>query len=387
MIMVQDEEGRWWAKHRETGEWNYYDGSTWVQDTPPGYEGVAPEPTTDGSPTQPLVPPNPEAKHEEDRRRARPWILVVGLVGMVVLIAIAVNLVVSNIGGPEMDKVPDVVGKPRNEAEKVLKSTGFNVEVKMRQSSEEDAGNVVQQSPSGGGEAKRGSEVAIAVGEAPPSQKKPTPEEDSRPAPGYNRVRSPDGGLTVEAPQGWGVQTGADSEGEGDNWSYYVGESITSSITTARSLEGWYGGGEASGAYIVASRTLAQKYTYDELIYSALFANLPANHSCTTIRRPQDYERPPYSGLIQAYSGCDGVNSTYILVAAAPEGRECAVFVQARISSEADRGIVLHMLDTFEVNCGTIAKAKTADRSAESANVDKSITSRQEGSGPTRRQA
>ena len=222
----------------------------------------------------------------------------------------------------------------------------------------------------------------------PPDEGENTPpEEPTRPAPGYNLIQDPTGSLTLEAPSSWGVQTGSDSEGAGANWSAFIGEEITSSITTAPSLEAWYGGGEASGAYIVASRTLAQKYTYDELIYSALFANLPANHSCTTIGRPLDYERPPYSGQIQAYSGCDGVNSTYILAAAAPEGRECAVFVQARISSEADRGIVLHMLDTFEVNCGTIAKAKTTGRSAESANVDKSIPSRQEGSGPTRRQA
>jgi hypothetical protein len=37
-MMVQDDEGRWWAKSRETGAWYYYDGSTWIQGTPPGYE-------------------------------------------------------------------------------------------------------------------------------------------------------------------------------------------------------------------------------------------------------------------------------------------------------------------------------------------------------------
>lgn len=34
-MMVQDNVGRWWAKSRETGDWHYYDGSTWVRDTPP----------------------------------------------------------------------------------------------------------------------------------------------------------------------------------------------------------------------------------------------------------------------------------------------------------------------------------------------------------------
>ena len=38
LLMVQDDEGRWWAKSRKTGEWNYHDGSSWVGGTPPGYQ-------------------------------------------------------------------------------------------------------------------------------------------------------------------------------------------------------------------------------------------------------------------------------------------------------------------------------------------------------------
>jgi hypothetical protein len=225
-------------------------------------------------------------------------------------------------------------------------------------------------------------EKTSTVGENPP------PEEPAGPPPGYNLIQDPTGSLTLEAPSSWGVQTGSDSEGAGANWSTFVGEDITSSITTARSLEAWYGAaGEGSGAYIVTSSTLAQQYTNEALIYSGLFANLPTNHSCTTIGRPQDYVRPPYSGQIQTYAGCDGNDNIYVLVAAAPEGRECVAVMQARISNEADRAAVLHILDTFEVNCGTIAKAKTEGLSAESANVDESIPSRQEGSGPAPRQA
>ena len=40
-LMVQDSEGRWWSKHRETGAWHYYDGSNWVRGTPPGEQGSA----------------------------------------------------------------------------------------------------------------------------------------------------------------------------------------------------------------------------------------------------------------------------------------------------------------------------------------------------------
>ena len=35
-LMVQDDEGRWWAKSPDSDEWNYYDGSAWVPGTPQG---------------------------------------------------------------------------------------------------------------------------------------------------------------------------------------------------------------------------------------------------------------------------------------------------------------------------------------------------------------
>jgi hypothetical protein len=34
-LMVQDEEGRWWAKSPRTGDWHYHDGQTWIRGTPP----------------------------------------------------------------------------------------------------------------------------------------------------------------------------------------------------------------------------------------------------------------------------------------------------------------------------------------------------------------
>ncbi len=45
-LMVQDDEGRWWAKSREAGDWHYHDGEGWVRSTPPGYQ---PPPADDAS--------------------------------------------------------------------------------------------------------------------------------------------------------------------------------------------------------------------------------------------------------------------------------------------------------------------------------------------------
>jgi hypothetical protein len=62
--------------------------------------------------------------------------------------------------------------------------------------------------------------------------------------PNYKVIEDLTGSLTVEVPPSWGVEIGADSEGGGgpNSWSHYVGEDITSSITTARSLDAWYQG-------------------------------------------------------------------------------------------------------------------------------------------------
>jgi len=355
--MVQDAEGRWWAKHRETGAWHYYDGSTWVRGTPPGYQEE-----TEERPTQASSSPGSVATEREEKRRgALPWVLAAGLVGVVALIAIVVYLWAGNVGGAETAEVPNVVGKSRSDAEEILKSAGFEVETETRESSEEDAGKAIEQSPSGG-EEEQGSTVAITIGEGP------------KPAPGYKLVRDPTESLMVEVPTSWESERGEASEKQAGlgTWSYYAGEYITSSITTASSLDTWNSTGASSGAYLVASRTLAQKYTDYQLIHSLLYANKATN--CTA-GPYQDYDRPPYSGKIQTWYDCGEDVATTYTVAAAPESRECVVVFDARISDEADRKAIEHLIDTFEVDCGGIAGTEVEDRGiAEVSRVNEGIS-------------
>ena len=49
-MMVQDDQDRWWAKSRKTGEWNYHDGGAWVRGIPPGYQPVAEGPPASSAP-------------------------------------------------------------------------------------------------------------------------------------------------------------------------------------------------------------------------------------------------------------------------------------------------------------------------------------------------
>lgn len=92
-LVVRDDEGRWWAKSRKTGEWNYHDGSAWVRGAPPGHRPPpvgAPERGERSPPSRtplsygaPVRGPN----GGEQRPRTPRW--VVGAVGLEVTLVFA----------------------------------------------------------------------------------------------------------------------------------------------------------------------------------------------------------------------------------------------------------------------------------------------------------
>jgi hypothetical protein len=349
-LMVQDEEGRWWAKSRKTGEWNYYDGSAWVRGVPPGYEPVAEELPTESVPEprpQPgQVEPSPSESQPRGgvagdgprRRGALPWVLVAGLVAMVVLVGVGAYLL---RGGAAMATLPDVVGMSQDEAEEVLSSEGFDVKAETRESSEDGEGKVVEQSPSGD-EAEESSTVAITVGEGPSSG-----GEALVPAPGYQLVENDAGNLSAEVPFEWGDRyTGYDGTFEGEDVD--VGEGVGPAITASTDMNAWGAGGPVPGMYMLASRELAREYDEDQL----MDASLNDLSSCDVGER-QDFDRPPYSGKIQTWD-CGGDGSTIIKLGAAPESRECAIVLQIKTYSEAEREVARHVLDTFEADCERI---------------------------------
>ena len=81
-----------------------------------------------------------------------------------------------DVVGTRIADVPDVQGKTREEAERILKEAGFEVEVKTAKSSAEDENLVTGQSPRGdaGETARVGSAVAITVGEGLPNVEVPS---------------------------------------------------------------------------------------------------------------------------------------------------------------------------------------------------------------------
>ena len=84
-LMVQDGEGRWWAKIGKAGEWHYRDGSTWVRGTPPGYQETIPEPTSLPAQPSPPLPLKGARNGEDGGRRMSLWIPVAGLGGITLI--------------------------------------------------------------------------------------------------------------------------------------------------------------------------------------------------------------------------------------------------------------------------------------------------------------
>jgi hypothetical protein len=298
-LMVQDDEGRWWAKSRKSGEWNYHDGSGWVAGSPPGYQPPRASPI-ESMPAHQSQPRHYEqslstqtARFRGEWRRGLPRsvIIAVGVAGTaLVMVGIIVWVLVPYLRG---EAAP--------------------------------------------------SEQGGAMG-----------SKQSVPAPGYQLVRDDSGNLGVEIPSEWKVLTGKDSEsgpgsGPESSWSAFEGKNVGSSITASADLYAWHNTPSpvTPGIYIAASRGLAQRYADDELVVSG-----PNNLSKGCQAGPrQDFDRSSYPGKTQTWS-CEG--GTYLTLAAAPESRECVVLAQIGMYSEADRKSAEHMLNTFEVDCSKI---------------------------------
>jgi serine/threonine-protein kinase len=76
-----------------------------------------------------------------------------------------VTLAVSR--GKERAAVPDVVGRPRDEAERLLQDAGFKTAVSEEESEDEDPGTVLRQEPAAGTQVAQGATVDLVVAKAP----------------------------------------------------------------------------------------------------------------------------------------------------------------------------------------------------------------------------
>ena len=114
-------------------------------------------------------------------KRRRPWFAAVASLVLLVVVVAGLGLWLAGsysgadpasfLGlGPEMVEVPDVTGETREAAEETLASKGFEVETKEAESSAENEGMVVGQTPNGG-ELESGETVGLQIGQGLPPEK------------------------------------------------------------------------------------------------------------------------------------------------------------------------------------------------------------------------
>ncbi len=181
-------------------------------------------------------------------------------------------------------------------------------------------------------------------------------DEDQAPEPGYKKLTDRDtGALSVEVPSGWETlqDQGVTVEVRTAEGLVIEREGVVSAaISAAPEMDNWHHSNQGAGASLLVLKRLAGGYTDDQLLDGIRGWSWPSRF-CSDGGR-QDFERSPYSGRIQPWENCNLKVPTYVMVAAAPEGRECVVMVQVGIVEKADREAAQHILDTFEVNCGAV---------------------------------
>jgi len=300
-MMVQDDEYRWWAKSRKTGQWHYHDGSAWVPDTPPGYQ------------QRPLTLPGEESIPDHQ---------------------------------PRLEQYDE-----RLPPAQTASQTAFLGSTPAQdQNGGEQRRGVPRWALIAGGWVVLGATMLAGIGIfAMPLVR------GSGPAPGYDLVEHDTGKLSVEAPSEREKHIIVDSEGEkGRNWSGYLGENAGPSVTAVNGLDAWRNGTKGhQGLYMVASKRLAQEYTDDELVSSG---PNDFSYNCETWGDHRDFERGPYSGTKKAWKNCFGKSDGSALsVVAAPAGRKCVVLLHVIMYGKASKEVGEHILDTFEVDCKAIA--------------------------------
>jgi PASTA domain/Short C-terminal domain len=168
-LMVQDDEGRWWAKSRETDEWFYRHQSGWVQGTPPGYQPYQASPTDDtqeqqAQPEHNERPLSRRAAREDDKPRwRRRWVILPILLLLLLLLGGAAYALTRGTNENEDVAIPDLVGA--SSVEEAQRRAGGDFEVVEGESveSRERIGTVVEQDPAAGKTAGESSTISVNV--------------------------------------------------------------------------------------------------------------------------------------------------------------------------------------------------------------------------------
>ncbi|MGB3633485.1 MAG: Stk1 family PASTA domain-containing Ser/Thr kinase [Rubrobacteraceae bacterium] len=114
---------------------------------------------------QTIPSPPPPVPARRRRRRRTPWVLA--MIFLLLALLGGLGLVLSPNNANTRVEVPRVEDMTQEQAQRELRNANFRVRIQQRESSEEQAGIVLDQSPNGGRPAERDSSVTLVVGSWP----------------------------------------------------------------------------------------------------------------------------------------------------------------------------------------------------------------------------
>ncbi|MBE6468856.1 MAG: Stk1 family PASTA domain-containing Ser/Thr kinase [Coriobacteriaceae bacterium] len=109
------------------------------------------------------VPGAYQAEPEKEREGSGKGKVAAIVIGIIAVLAIATFAVTNLFAGTGGVNVPNVMGMVQEQAVKQLEDAGFDTKVEEQYSTDEDKGNVIDQTPKGGQTAEKGSTVTIVV--------------------------------------------------------------------------------------------------------------------------------------------------------------------------------------------------------------------------------
>ena len=168
-LMVQDDEGRWWAKSRETDEWFYRHESGWVRGTPPGYQPYQASPTDDTQEQQAQPDQNErplsrrEAREDDKPLWRRLWVILPILLLLLILLGGSAYALIRATNESEDVEIPNLVGASSVEEAQRMAGGSFEVVEGDGVESQEPIGAVLSQDPAVGEMAGEGSTISVNV--------------------------------------------------------------------------------------------------------------------------------------------------------------------------------------------------------------------------------
>ena len=160
-------------------------------------------------------------------------------------------------------------------------------------------------------------------------------EEGAAGADDYVGISDDSGALFVSVPSAWtDVRSGA--------WTFQD-DDVGLSLSASTDVNEWYDTYDVDGIFFAASSSLAEQFTAEELL-----DQYDLSGDCTFDAR-EEYTDPAYTGFEDIYTECDGTDTEFHIIAAAPEDASFLVLVQVQIATDEGFEAYLNVINTFVV--------------------------------------